>query len=320
MATVLSPASRSRLWLASCLLGFGVLVGCGSGVETADLAPEEAVEGFQAGGGIGDDVQRAAVPAPESPSATVPTVPQQRPRLIKRASLVVQVEDIDASVAAVNDLLTVQGGDLLTLSDQARDRAGEPRQVSLEMRVPQENLDEALTDLKALGTVQEQSITAEDVSRQLVDLRARIRNLRKSEEALLKIMERSGSIDDVLEVSRELSNVRETIERAEAQLDNLQNQVAFSTISLRLNSTARPLPITQPISDTLGETWQSATHSVRGFTVAGLQFLLWLLVYSPYLAFLLILAGLGYRSWRRHQPTLVSAPETTTPPPASTES
>lgn len=67
-----------------------------------------------------------------------------------------------------------------------------------------------------MGTVENQMITAEDVSDQLVDVQARLRNLRKSEEMVLKIMERSGSVGDVLKAANELSTIRESIERIDA--------------------------------------------------------------------------------------------------------
>lgn len=49
-------------------------------------------------------------------------------------------------------------------------------------------------------------------------------------------MDRSGSVRDVLSVAKELSNVRQSIEQIDAQLKNLQNQVAYSTITLNLEA------------------------------------------------------------------------------------
>jgi hypothetical protein len=130
-----------------------------------------------------------------------------------------------------------------------------------------------------------------------------VRNLRKSEEALLEIMERSGSIAEVLEVSRELSAVRETIERTDAQLKNLQNQVAFSTVSLTLVGPQAAAPATSPIGETLGETWQTASYAVRSLSVSLLQLLLWLLVFSPYLAIVVLAVWASRRYWRRQRPS-----------------
>ena len=114
-------------------------------------------------------------------------------------------------------------------------------------------------------------------------------------------MERSGEIADVLEVSRELSNVRESIERIDAQQQTLKRRVAYSHIYLTLNSPTVAVAPLRPAGETLGNTWQAATRSVKAFTLGGLKVGLWLLAYSPYLALVVLLALGGYRL-RRPRP------------------
>lgn len=237
--------------------------------------------------------------AGEAPSASDATNPNgadvaSRPQLIKRAQIMLGVDSIDESYDAVRQIIQEQQGDLLSLTDQNhRDRT-----LRFQLRVPQNRLDATLEDLTALGTVRNQSITTEDVSNQLVDLRARLSNERKSEEALQKLMERSGDVSDILEVSRELSNVRENIERMDAQLTSLTNQVSYSTISVSLESAIAAKNPQTPIGRQLSNTWSSATSSFGSFTTGLLQIGLWLLVYSPYLFIVFGAAVLLKRSFR----------------------
>ena len=110
-----------------------------------------------------------------------------------------------------------------------------------------------------------------------------MKNLRKSEEAVLKILERSGSIRDVLQVSKELSNIRESIERISAQLNNLQNQVAYSTINLNLAAAVPAAPDAgTPVGLRVQESWGQATHAVSEMTFGILSFSIWLFAFSPY--------------------------------------
>jgi len=147
--------------------------------------------------------------------------------------------------------------------------------------------------------VQQQSRSAEDVSTQLVDYQARLRNLRRSEETVLKILDRSGNVGDVLKVAQELNTIRQSIEQISAQLSSLQNQVAYSTIDLYLESTIAPLPAQPSTQAQLANTWNSATQSIGKFTVDLMQLGLWLLVYSPYLLLLIGAATLLHRRRRR---------------------
>ncbi|NJM95871.1 MAG: DUF4349 domain-containing protein [Phormidesmis sp. RL_2_1] len=206
-----------------------------------------------------------------------------RLQLIKRADMTLSVESVEESLEQVRKIVQAQQGDVLSLNDTG-DRN---RQITFQLRVPQAKLDATLDALTALGTVQNRSISTEDVSTQLVDLQARLSNARKSEAALQEIMSRTGSIADVLQVSRELSNVRQSIEQMAAAQKNLQNQVQYSTIDLRLASTVTSPPQKPAFSRQLANSWGDATHSVGNFTTDLLQLGLWLLVYSPYLAVLL---------------------------------
>ncbi|NJN19952.1 MAG: DUF4349 domain-containing protein [Leptolyngbya sp. RL_3_1] len=280
-------------------LSLCLLVSCGAAPESYSSAEIEADAALPT-----EAAEAGSAPSPGDSTAQLvgdTSPPQVKSQLIKRASLTLSLEDVDAAVDEIGSILSQQQGDVLELRDEGNAAQGMPRRVEMQLRVPQTNLESTLRSLKALGEVDYQSVTAEDVSNQLVDLQARIRNLRKSEEALLEIMERSGSVADILAVSQELSAVRETIERAEAQLSNVQNQVAFSTITLTLESTSVPLPSTTPVGSALGQTWQASTRSFRTVTVGLLRLSLWLLVYSPYWAILLGGSFWGYRRWQRRQ-------------------
>lgn len=284
--------------------GASVMEAMGEGIK-ADGAGSVAMEsapqrGMTAPSAEAMDTQRMA----EAPPVPGAEVGQATPQLVKRATLVLTLTDIDGAMAQVQTVVRQAQGDLLQLEDSRRPE-GTAHQVYMTLRVPQAKLDPTLAALRELGTVQSQSLSAEDVSSQLVDLEARIKNLRQSETALQSIMERSGEISHVLEVARELGTVRDSIERLSAQQQTLQRQVAYSTIDLTLQSPITAVPPLRPVSETLGNTWQSATQSVQAFTVGGLKIGLWFLAYSPYWV---VLAALIYGGYRLRHHRLPSGP------------
>ncbi|NEQ49427.1 MAG: DUF4349 domain-containing protein [Leptolyngbya sp. SIO3F4] len=219
------------------------------------------------------------------------------PQLIKQAQLHLVVDSVDDSLKSASQLIRNHQGDILDLQDNQIDAV--QRTAYLRIRVPQAKLDGLLSDLGKLGNTQQQGLSAEDVSTQIVDAKARLRNLQKSEESLLKIMERSGEISHVLEVSRELSRVREQIEQIDARVQNLQTLVRYSTVDLTLAAAVASQPIGRPLPETIVATWQEATQSVGHLTVGLLKLGLWLLAYSPYLLIVAIAGVVGYRAVRR---------------------
>jgi hypothetical protein len=221
---------------------------------------------------------------------------QPIPQLVRQASLTLVLTNIDVAVTQVQTLLQQVQGDMLGLQDH-RSPTDMAQHVTLTLRVPQAKLDTVLTALRSLGTVQQQTLTVEDVSIQIVDLDARLKNLRQSEAALLKIMERSGEISHVLEVASELSTTREAIERIAAHQQNLQHQITYAQIDLTLHSPVAPVPPLRPVGETLHNTWETATQSVKSFTIRGLKLGLWLMAFSPYWALLTAAGYGGYRLW-----------------------
>ena len=272
--------------LLSTLLGSLVLTSC------------------QAASNVQLEQQKAAMPsmpadapaaAPTQPAKADKQVPQSRPQLVKTAEIVIVVKSIDDTLRQASQIVRQQQGDILGLQDDKPEN-GSRQTASMKIRVPQNRLETTIDALAKLGTVQRRNLTAEDVTDQLVDFQARLRNLRQTENSLLEIMKRSGSVGDVLKVSQELSKVRESIEQIDAQLKSLTNRVAYSTISLQLEAAVSSTTPQQPLGLQVQDTWNNATHSVGELTTDLIRLMIWLLAYSPYL---LLFGGTAWLSYTR---------------------
>lgn len=223
------------------------------------------------------------------------TAPKAKPQLIKQATMTLRVEKVASTLQAVAQVVKAQQGDVVGLQDQVPPDSSVRHRASMELRVPQAQLDEILEQLAQLGTVQTRSITTKDVSTQLVDFQARLKNLRKSEAVVLKIMDRSGKVADVLKVSQELKVIRQEIEQIDAQLKRIQSQVAYSTVNLSLESAIATQPPQDSLGDRIQEAWAQSTHAVLSITFSLLSILVWMLVFLPYL---LALGVVGWVSKR----------------------
>lgn len=295
-----APKQRHRYirrGLLSVLVAGALVTSCATTHRSVSSSPMEqeaaSLEGAQA--------DRSAS---EASALTVADVPRSLPQLVKRAELVIEVEAIDEVIEQVGAIARESGGDLLTLQIRTPINNSVPHIAYLEIRVPQSRLELALDQLSELGRLERQSLTAEDVSAQLVDYEARLRNLRKAEEAVLDIMDRSGEISDVLQVAQELRNIRQSIEQIDGELASLRNRVNYSTITLTLSAEIASTPSQTSVMTQLQGSWTGATRSIADLTVSLMQLGIWLLVYSPYW---LVLGGLiygGYRFVKRDRPSV----------------
>ncbi|MCJ8283176.1 MAG: DUF4349 domain-containing protein [Rivularia sp. ALOHA_DT_140] len=263
----------------SLFLGSLIFTSCASASYDKSLNTSQSVASSEAVEKVADfDRERAQVP-------------QNKPQLIKKAQMSVVVKSLDKSVDTVEQIINQQQGYLQSLEQQQLDYSDSKSSARVILRVPQGVLEIILDQLAELGTVQGRSVSTEDVGEKIVDFEARLTNLRRTESNLQKIMDKSGSIKDILSVEKELTQVREKIERITAQLKTIKNKVAYSTINLNLSAAVTSTNNQPELPSQIQDAWNNSTNSFVALTVGLMKLGIWLIVYTPYL---LILVAAGY--------------------------
>lgn len=159
--------------------------------------------------------------------------------VIKTGNMTLQVAGIDEAVTTASQQITALGG-YASASERSGD--GEDAYASTTFRIPADRWDEALAALRGLAEkVLDERTGTQDVTAQVVDLGARIKNLQATEAALQQIMEQATQIKDVLAVQAELTQVREQIERLQAEKGSLEEQAAYSTLTVSFQ--LKPTPV-----------------------------------------------------------------------------
>jgi hypothetical protein len=190
---------------------------------------------------------------------SLPLRPGLKLMVERRAQLVLTVPDFDKARAEIETIVRRHGGYAGALTVTSPSAAA--RTLDTTLRVPADQLDTVLTELKTLGRVEEESQSGEEVTGQYGDLEARLANARNTENRLTDLLrERTGKLSDVLEVEQQLSRVRGEVEQMEAQRKNLANLVEFATVSVRL---------TEDYKAPLGGASRSALTRLRNAAVEG---------------------------------------------------
>lgn len=113
--------------------------------------------------------------------------------------------------------------------------------ATITIRVPAARLEDAKTELRKMAVkVNSEKTDAQDVTKQYVDLEARIRNLQAQEAQYLEIMRSAKKVQDMLDVSEKLSEVRGEIEQQQAEFAALSKQVKTVAITISLLPQAAP--------------------------------------------------------------------------------
>jgi hypothetical protein len=113
--------------------------------------------------------------------------------------------------------------------------SGASRRGTWKIRVPVAQFEEFVGAAKGLGELIRADTGSRDVSDEYYDVDARMRNKTKEEERLLKLLEeRPGKLEDVIAIERELSRVREELERMQARLRVLVDLTSLTTVELTI--------------------------------------------------------------------------------------
>jgi hypothetical protein len=237
----------------------------------------------------------APVPAPAPPNS-------QGPMIARTVSLTILVKDFAASRVALDKVLAQVHGYPATLTVNTPEGGGHSLQASL--RIPAANLPSALSSLRTLGHVLSETQSGEEVTQQHADLVARLQNSREEETRLRAILEqRTGKIEDVLQVEEAIARVRGDIESMEAEQKSLEHRVDFATVDLQL---------TEQYTEQLNSSAESASARMYNALIAGLRnasdtvlgIVLFLEEFGPAILVWLVILGVpALFIWRRYRRT-----------------
>jgi len=195
--------------------------------------------------------------------------------IVRTGTLELQVKDVGAIVSRARDLVASLGG---YVAGSEETNQGDKHMATITYRVPVDKWQDAVTGLRGLADeVVHESTQAEEVTAQVVDLNARLDNLRASESSLREIAARAGTITDVLAVQDKLTEVRDQIERLTAQQNDLTGRAALGTLEAIWETPVVAVAEVQSGWDLGREIDHAAAQTVSAAQTAA-SFLVWLVV------------------------------------------
>lgn len=278
-----------------------VLAGCGA----SDGGSLSAQGGTDGGGGSMLDPDGAAESTSESDdSGTSAATAERSGRILVRTGQVrLDVDEFDATRTRLVDAARRYGGFVGDSHEQVHRRGNETwTEGTVVLRVPAENFSALVEAVRAEGRAVEASTNTEDVTDQVVDLEARLANLRAERDRLRTLYDRANETEDVLAVAERLADVQGEIERTEARLRTLDRQVSYATLTVSMREPRpdrdRSIPdrwYETPVLSAFLESVDGVGVVLRALVVAAAYAAPYALVFgAPFV----VVGGLLYRHWR----------------------
>lgn len=223
-------------------------------------------------------------------------------KLITTVNISAETEDLDSLLASVNAKVKALGGYVESSSvsngNSQIDTADDTRSASLTIRIPAEQLDGFVDEVQKESNITQQSRDVQDVTLNYVDTQSHQKALKAEEKRLMEIMDKASTVEDIMAVEQQLTDVRYQLESIESQLRVYDNQINYSTVYLDVQEVgtyteAQPQDLGEKIAVGFIRNLKAVYHGILNACV-------WILIHSPQLAVLAVLILLIVKAVRRH--------------------
>ncbi|MGW9630760.1 DUF4349 domain-containing protein [Agromyces sp. NPDC055520] len=288
-----------------------LLAGCSAGQSTSTSEP----------GGVTGEV----APAPGAPrsveggAADDSAAVETERSVITTGWISITVDDPIASAEEAAGIAEQSGGRV----DSRNETPGTDTQTPsarLTLRVPADELDGVVADLRELGTVNSVSMDASDVTAQRQDLDARIEALSASVDRLRELLATATSITDLIAIESELTTRQAELDSLTQQRDFLVDQVDYSTLSVEfITEAVAPAAAPGDFFSGLAAGWGALTVFGAWLAVAFGVLLPWLVAAAVVVAIIVAVVMLSSRRRRaKRADAAASTSPQPVPPPAPT--
>lgn len=157
------------------------------------------------------------------------------------------------------------------------------------IRVPSENFDKLLNEITiGITKFDRKEITVKDVTSEFLDIEARLKTKKELENRYVEILKKANTVSEILEVEKQIGELRSEIESIEGRLKLMSNQISLSTLQIRVYE---PIPTSTEFGNQFKSGFKNGWENLISFFVFLVN--IW--------PFILIIIGLviAIRIWKR---------------------
>lgn len=257
------------------ILLFTVLVSCGGRLENDKVAA------------VASEAMAPAKMAAFNAADQSATVTIER-KLIRNGYLMFETSDVTktkSSIEAISKELNAY------ISNESQNNMTDRLQYNQTIRVPADKFDLLIQRIEADAVkVESKDVNTQDVTEEFIDVEARLKTKKELETRYRELLKQAKTVQDIVSIESQISNVRSEIESMEGRLNYLKNQVSFSTLNVSYY---------QIIGTDFGFATKAFRALGRGWDNL-LSFLIFLVNLWP---FILIILGVawGTNRWRKRK-------------------
>ncbi len=218
--------------------------------------------------------------------------------IIKNASFSLQVKDLSKVSTVITDEVLSIGGFIehAELNDDGQDAS-----AMIVCRIPSIHFESFIQEMGTLGRIRNKTVTAQNVTEEYYDNESHIKTMEKEEEILRGFLEKTGTIDEMLKVERELGRVRGEMEVLKGRNQYLSALVSLSKVEIYLRQVRETNIYVDPQEEmgTMEKAWEGILYSMRSILRMVKGFIIVMGYLFPYLLIAGVVLGISYKILKR---------------------
>lgn len=298
--------NKKLLSLLLSLVMIAGLAGCG-GSDKSSGASEARSEAYDSGYVYGTNAAVEAPAAAEqamadydaaeptsaaglgSANGQVPTAEDMSEKIIYNADVTLETTAFDDALERIAALVKEMGGYMESTSISgsnyssiSRGKVG-ARNAFYTIRIPSVRFSELIGTISDLGNVPYSNTYTRNVTTQYYDTQSRLDAYKVQEKRLLEMLSIAESVEDMLAIQKELTEVQYEIDSLTGTLRYYDNQVGYSTVSLTVNEVREYTPeptIQLTYWERMSKGFKESMHKTAEFFT---EFFLWFVTSLPWL-------------------------------------
>jgi hypothetical protein len=243
--------------------------------------------------GFADEPTDAQRSEPSSGGATAPQTSASNSAtafdqlIVRTAQLTLRVSNVGDALGWVRTIAGARGGLVFSSSSYVQD---DSQYAQVTIKVPTAVFDDVMNELRGgplVDEVEREDVTSQDVTGEYVDNDSLLASLRETQTRFLALLDKADTVDDILRLEYELTNVRSQIETLQGRQNYLKDATSLATIAVSLYPTGAAEPAVADeggfsIEHVASTAWEHSRAIVEGALTVVLTALILGLTFLPF--------------------------------------
>lgn len=197
-------------------------------------------------------------------------------KLIRDVYINMETTNLDSIIEEMEKRIADLGG---YIQDVDMYNYSNSRSYTIEIRIPYKKVDMFLNGIEEFGTIKNMNDSTRDITLTYAGAETRLANLNKQHERLLKLLDKSDNLTEIIELEARLSDVETEIDSYSLEIKNYDNLVNYSTISLNIEE--RDYVSTNVDNSLWGRITSGLSDNLHEIKENIFDFIVWFVVHIP---------------------------------------